>query len=245
MANSFSKFVYYGEYKGRLRQLILDLKIRQKQIHIEPLSRFLCETLNNDKDLLSADVIVPVPSTKKYGFDAIGLLAKEVGEKVKKPVETDNLYRTKEVLLQAKLTAQERKKNVEGIFAVRDNNILSGKKVILLDDILTTGATANECSKTLLKAGAKEVLVLTLAKPILRKEKGGVSNMAIRFVGNVEKKVSKKGEEYLTGYIDLRIPVLGFAQKNNKNKINFSIDEQKLNWLLKNPAKKVAPETKK
>ncbi len=78
------------------------------------------------------------------------------------------------------------------MFAVRDNKMLSNKKVILLDDILTTGATANECSKTLLKAGAKEVLVLTLAKPTLRNKKGGVGNMAIRFVGNVEKKVSKK-----------------------------------------------------
>ena len=245
MTNSFSKFVYYGEYKGRLRQLILDLKISHKKVFIEPLSRFLCEALNKDKDLLSADVIIPVPPTKRDSFDRMGLLAKEVGEKVKIPVEVDNLYKIKEALLQAKLSAQKRLENVKDMFAVRDNKMLSNKKVILLDDILTTGATANECSKTLLKAGAKEVLVLTLAKPTLRNKKGGVGNMAIRFVGNVEKKVSKKGEEYLTGYIDLRIPVLGFTQKNNKNKINFSIDEQKLNWLLKNPAKKIAPETKK
>jgi predicted amidophosphoribosyltransferase len=76
------------------------------------------------------------------------------------------LLRTKETLPQTQLSEEERRRNVRGAFAVNPQRSVDGKKVLLVDDVFTSGATVNECSRTLKRAGAEEVTVLTLARAV-------------------------------------------------------------------------------
>ena len=76
----------------------------------------------------------------------------------------DILKRTRYTRPQMELSAEERWKNVEGLFTSSNMNFLKGKKILLVDDVMTTGATVNECSRVLMEAGAKEVQVLVLAR---------------------------------------------------------------------------------
>lgn len=80
------------------------------------------------------------------------------------PVEKDILARKKWTAPQTGLGRKERLQNIKNAFAVKDTSKINGKKILLVDDVYTTGATANECAKVLLKGGSKQVDVLTLAR---------------------------------------------------------------------------------
>ena len=82
------------------------------------------------------------------------------------PVITDVLVRNKATLPQTGLGRRQRLKNIKGAFTVRIPEIVYGKKVLLVDDVYTTGATVNECARMLLKAGARIVDVLTVARAV-------------------------------------------------------------------------------
>jgi len=82
------------------------------------------------------------------------------------PIETDVLIRTKATVPQTDLDRRQRFKNVKGAFSLRFPEKVYGKKLLVVDDVYTTGATVNECARTLLKFGAKQVDVLTLARAI-------------------------------------------------------------------------------
>jgi ComF family protein len=112
------------------------------------------------------DALVPVPLSvsglRKRGFNQSLLLAHAIAKKRKLRIIGDGLIKKSEIPPQLGLSAQQRQKNIKGAFrAVRN---FSGMRVLLIDDVMTTGATANECSSQLLKAGADEVSVLTLAR---------------------------------------------------------------------------------
>jgi len=76
------------------------------------------------------------------------------------------LVRDKETSAQTQLSEEERRKNVRGAFSVQSAASLNGKTILLVDDVYTSGATVNECSRVLMQAGAKKVSVLTLARTI-------------------------------------------------------------------------------
>lgn len=127
----------------------------------KPLSGLLMEL-----DIPDSDVIIPVPMTKssllKRGFNQSLLIAKEVSIIKGIPLDIDSLQKAKETLPQVGLRAEERVKNLKNVFSLKGD--LRGKRVLLVDDVMTTGATLRECSKTLLKAGAIEVKGLVLAR---------------------------------------------------------------------------------
>jgi ComF family protein len=120
-----------------------------------------------------ADALVPVPLHwrrllwRRYNQSA--LLAHAVSRKTGLTVLPDILTRRKRVKPQAGLTRRQRLINMRGVFAVhpRRKASIAGKRLVLIDDVITTGATLNHCAKALLKAGASEVYVLTLAKTVL------------------------------------------------------------------------------
>lgn len=119
-----------------------------------------------------ADVIVPVPLhplrllARRYNQAA--LLALALGKLAGKPVAPDLLSRKRRTPAQGHMTREERRANVRGAFAVRDRYkpLLTGKTVLLIDDVLTTGATVGECAKVLARAGAAQVDVLTLGRVV-------------------------------------------------------------------------------
>jgi ComF family protein len=112
---------------------------------------------------MQGEIIVPVPMSekdvKKRGFNQAELLAYEVGKRLDIPV-LPALVKVKETSAQKELSGRERAENLEKAFEVIYPQI-KDRKILLIDDIFTTGATANECAKTLLKAKCKEVSVLT------------------------------------------------------------------------------------
>lgn len=126
--------------------------------------------------LNTADLLIPVPLhrwrliSRRYNQAAI--LARYVSESTKTPSLMNALKRTRATVSQGHMKAGERYKNVKRAFAVHPDADVKGKNIVLIDDVYTTGATAKECTKALLKAGANKVDVLTLAR-VVREGFGG------------------------------------------------------------------------
>lgn len=113
-------------------------------------------------------VLVSVPLSKRRlkwrGFNQAEEIAKELSNFFKIPLVSDCLIKIKETLPQVNLSEKERRKNVEGAFWVRNKRKIRERRILLIDDIFTTGATMEECAKVLKKAGAKEVIGIVIAK---------------------------------------------------------------------------------
>jgi ComF family protein len=116
------------------------------------------------------DVMVPVPlhirRLRERGFNQALLLVKELSKRTGIPYEERALKKIKDTPVQITLKKRERRKNLTGAFQVKDQEAIQGKAVVLVDDVYTTGATVNECSRALMKAGAERVAVLTVARAI-------------------------------------------------------------------------------
>jgi len=113
------------------------------------------------------ELILPVPlhpfRLRSRGFNQAAVLAREVTEGLGVPLELGCLVRRKGGRPQVGLPPGERRRNIRGCFAVISGTNVEGRKVLLVDDVLTTGATANECARVLKKSGAEAVGLLTLA----------------------------------------------------------------------------------
>ena len=121
-------------------------------------------------DTMQADIVVPVPLHRwrllKRRFNQSQLLAKGLARKLEISSDPFLLERARATASQGTLDRKERRKNVRGAFRVpaKQAGQLEGKRVLLVDDVLTTGATASECAKALKKAGAAEVGVVAFAR---------------------------------------------------------------------------------
>ena len=122
--------------------------------------------MKKQRELLEkADVMVSVPlhprKEKFRGFNQTHILCEKISEKTGLPFEKDALERKRETIAQSELNPAERKLNLKDAFSVKKD--FTGKTVLLVDDIFTTGTTCNECAKELYRAGAKEVVVFSLS----------------------------------------------------------------------------------
>ncbi|ADG83634.1 ComF family protein [Thermincola potens] len=164
-AYSFAKAA--GIYDGRLREAIHLLKYTGKQSLADLLARLLIEQMVKDERFLDTDVVIPVPLHKERllarTFNQAELLARRVAKELMLPFDGTSLIRVKHTPTQTKLSAEERRRNLVDSFAVVADANLKGKNVLLIDDVLTTGSTVQECTRTLIMAGAHRVCVLTLA----------------------------------------------------------------------------------
>ena len=117
------------------------------------------------------DFIVPVPlypvKKREREFNQAERLAARLGRAVKIPVNAGLLRRVKPTMTQTKLTREQRAANVHQAFAFCGPQKLTGEKIVLLDDVLTTGATTNACARALRRAGAGEICVWTVARAAL------------------------------------------------------------------------------
>ena len=155
-------------FEGLMRQAIHQLKYNNFKALALPLAQLLAEYWETRS--LGVDIIVPVPlhsrRLRERGYNHSGLLAQELGRLIDLPVAEDALIRLKDTPAQVKATnAEIRRKNVLGVFACLDGN-MHGKKVLLIDDVCTTGATLDSCATALHSAGASSVWGLTLAREI-------------------------------------------------------------------------------
>jgi ComF family protein len=119
-----------------------------------------------EMDLPAVDLVLPVPLHKKRlrerEFNQSALLGKHVARHLGAPLSVHSLDRNRHTMPQVGLNSRERRKNIRNAFTVTDIDGIRGKRVMLVDDVYTTGATARECSRVLKKAGVEEVFVITL-----------------------------------------------------------------------------------
>jgi ComF family protein len=172
----FVKAVAYGLYEGGMRDAIHTLKYNR----IHPAARVLGQMLAQAIATLASEapaemLVVPVPLHRgKYaqrGFNQARALAEAALRELKKThpawqlkLAPSTLLRLRPTESQAGLTPRERRLNVRGAFSVADAGKVTAKHVLLIDDILTTGATARSAAQALARAGAASVWVATLAR---------------------------------------------------------------------------------
>jgi len=123
---------------------------------------------------IKCDLIIPVPlcekRAKERGYNQAELLAHVVSKKVNLEMNNKILLRIKQTPTQVNLSHYERNQNMIDAFKVNNKKVIKGKTILLIDDVYTTGATIQECAKTLIIAGAKKVYALTAAHTILKND---------------------------------------------------------------------------
>ncbi len=135
----------------------------------KPLGEIIIKYIkNNMANISSMDFIVPVPLHKnrhqERGFNQSDLLSHEISHHFGIPTVSGLLHRVRETKPQFDLPRKERFQNVKGAFEVKSKNIVKDKKILLFDDIYTTGSTIYECTRALRDGGASQVYVLTLSR---------------------------------------------------------------------------------
>jgi ComF family protein len=158
-------------YEGPVRSLIHAFKYNHK-IHLRrPLGLLTAQSLADFVALYAPDLIVPVPLHVKRlrdrGFNQAILLGEVLSHEWHIPMHRQAMRRIRWTEPQINLTAEQRRDNVRGAFSVGDAAVVAGRRVLLVDDVFTTGSTVEECSKVLKKTGAAEVVVITVARALV------------------------------------------------------------------------------
>jgi len=160
----------WGAYEGSLQESIHRWKYEGKTYLTPFFADWMAEGLNRYWEPNSFDLLIPVPlhrqRLRERGFNQALLLVKEISFRTGTPYRKTILQKKKPTIPQVTLSGPEREKGLRGAFHVIGGEELTGKSVLLVDDVYTTGATVNECSKMLRRGGAKRVDVLTLAHAI-------------------------------------------------------------------------------
>lgn len=163
-------------YGGIVRGAVLSLKFYKRADLALPLAREQAAFLRASGEAESVDAVCFVPRTrrtdKKRRYDVPHLLARELGKELGKPV-LSALVKVRETVPQKELSREERRKNVSGAFAVQNAQAVRGKRILLVDDIVTTGATLEACAEPLLEAGAAACIGMTAAAAFSLSERKG------------------------------------------------------------------------
>ncbi|MGH7774426.1 MAG: ComF family protein [Candidatus Binatia bacterium] len=153
-----------------LREVVRRFKYGRKVALGKPLGRLMARDCSDFFQGHPWDAVVPVPLHPRRlrwrGFNQAVILAREVSRLWHLPMDPFILLRSRETLPQTQLPEEERRKNVRRAFSLNPARSVEGKTLLLVDDVYTSGATVNECSRTLMRAGAKEIHVLTLARTV-------------------------------------------------------------------------------
>jgi len=160
-----------GIYQKVLKECIHLFKYYGEKKLAEPLGNLMINyLLKNDEFKKKIDLIIPVPlhknDLKKRGFNQSVLLGRVIGDYFSIPVGKRVLIKKKITPFQVNLSKKEREKNIIKAFAVERPEEVKYKNILILDDIFTTGSTVEECAKELIKAQAKNIFVLTLARSV-------------------------------------------------------------------------------
>jgi ComF family protein len=158
-----------ARYSSTMRDLIQSFKYGDRHEGVPLFGRWMAAA--GAELLADADVIVPVPLYRSRlwsrRFNQSAMLAQEVGKLTGVPVDCFLLARVKRTPSQVGLTAAQRRKNVAGAFRVTAaKGALRGKRIVVVDDVITTGATAEACARVLKRAGAASVDILALARAV-------------------------------------------------------------------------------
>lgn len=164
----FEELMYIFKYEGQVRKLILDYKFNEKSYLYKTFVNFLLKNEKIFENIKKYDKIIPVPISKKRnkerGYNQSLLIAEEIANKTNLELVNNCLIKTKNIIEQSKLNKEDRQQNIQGVYSLQNARLITNKKILLVDDIYTTGSTVNECCKILQQANPKTIGVLVLAK---------------------------------------------------------------------------------
>lgn len=166
----FSRLYYYGPYSDLLRELILKWKFNDR-LEIGPvfgkILEELCEELPREA---GPQLIIPVPlhpsRLRLRGFNQSLILAEIISKTTGIPYTVKGLERVRRTAPQSTLSGSERRKNLLQAFTA-DKDMVTGKRILIVDDVFTTGSTMNECAEILLESGALRVEGMVLARALM------------------------------------------------------------------------------
>ena len=168
---SFDKAICPLIYKDNVRTRILKFKDDNAKYLAEPFARIIQKRLIDEK--INFDYIIPVPlhksKLKKRGYNQAEILAIQIGRLFDKEVKKDLIIKTKETANQKTLNFQQRQNNMVEAFVSTDKNFIKNKNFLIVDDVITTGATVSACASLLKNKGAKNVFCCAIARNPLKK----------------------------------------------------------------------------
>ena len=167
----YDYLIYIFRYEKIIRKIMINYKFYSKPY----ISYFFAYKIMNNKYLCEKikeyDYIVPVPMSenkeKSRGYNQTKLITSIISKRLKIK-ESNNLKKLNNTLTQGKLNKLERINNIEGIYYIENDIEFIGKRIVLLDDIYTTGSTIEECARVLSKSGAIEIFVIILARDFMK-----------------------------------------------------------------------------
>ena len=167
----YDELIYILRYEKIIRKIMINYKFYSKPY----ISYFFAYKIMNNKYLCEKikeyDYIVPVPMSenkeKSRGYNQTKLITSIISKRLKIK-ESNNLKKVNNTLTQGKLNRLERINNIEGIYYIENNLEFIGKRIVLLDDIYTTGSTIEECARVISESGAKEIFVIILARDFMK-----------------------------------------------------------------------------
>ena len=159
---------YIFSYEGIIREKILQYKFKEYSY----LSNTFCEFFINNKKLYGFlkkyDIITSVPISnlrkRERGYNQSEIIAKELARLAEIKMEKHVLLKTKDNKMQSTLNKEERKNNVKNVYKLINKEKIDNKKILIFDDIYTTGATIEACIEEISKANIKQIGIITLAK---------------------------------------------------------------------------------
>ena len=164
----FQELIAIFPYEGIIRQLLLTYKFHEKSYMYVCFVNFILKNKKIFEKLQSYDTIVPVPISKKRmkerGYNQSLLIARKISRELNISLQANCLVKTRNIIEQSKLNKEQRKENIQNVYGLKNGEILNNKRILLIDDIYTTGSTVNECAKILQQGKPKKVDVLVLAK---------------------------------------------------------------------------------
>lgn len=165
--NKFTMSRAVFKYNGHIKHLIHRFKFGDQVNLAEFFSDQLIRLYNMYFVTRKIHAIIPVPLAngrlKHRSYNQTQLLADMMSKKLFLPVYSEQLVKVKETLPQSKLNSEQRRENVKHAYMVVDSNRIKSKNILLIDDVITTGATINACANTLIRAGINQVYVIAIA----------------------------------------------------------------------------------
>ena len=170
LTKNFIEHNYFFKYGNLIRSQILALKFQEKPYVYKTIAYFLENMQKSFENLKKYDIILIVPISKQRkkerGYNQSKLIAKEISKIINIPIAENILYKIKNTVPQSSLNKKQREENAKGVYKGINITKLHNKKILIIDDIYTTGNTVNECAKILIQKGIKRrnIGVLTIAK---------------------------------------------------------------------------------
>lgn len=165
----FDEHAYIFEYNSIIREKIIEYKFKNKPYLGKMFSEFFVKNEKMCGFFKKYDIIIPVPMTnkkiKERGYNQTKIIARIISQNITNITMKKNvLIKYKNNKVQSQLNKKQRQQNVQNVYELNNEEIIKNKNILIFDDIYTTGATCNECAKTLRKAQPKKIGIITIAK---------------------------------------------------------------------------------